>query len=226
MPDTPNMPLPVVILISGRGSNLQAIIDCTLAGKLPVEIRAVVSNRPGATGLQYAETAGIPTEIVDHTEFPDRAGFDRTLQARIDNYRPALVVLAGFMRILTTEFVRHYRGRMINIHPSLLPDFPGLDTHRRALEAGASVHGASVHFVTADTDGGPVIVQARVPVEQDDTPDSLATRVLAQEHHLFPLAILWIAQGRVRMDEHGRISLDGETLSTPADMASIGELPC
>ena len=218
--------LSVVVLISGRGSNLQAIIDCVEGGRLPVEIRAVISNRPAAAGLQIAAAAGIPTEVIDHTQFSDRASFDRQLQDCIDAYRPALVVLAGFMRILTPAFVEHYRGRMLNIHPSLLPDFPGLDTHRRALAAGASEHGASVHFVTAATDGGPVIVQARVPIRPDDTPDSLAARVLKQEHHLFPLAILWYAQGRACEDDNGAALLDGTPLTAPVDMATVADLPC
>lgn len=226
MPDTTNAPLPVVVLISGRGSNLQSIIDCTRTGKLPIEIRAVISNRPAAAGLQHATAAGIPTAVVDHTKFTERADFDLALQSCIDAYQPALVVLAGFMRILTPGFVRHYRGRMLNIHPSLLPDFPGLNTHRRVLEAGAGEHGASVHFVTADTDGGPVIAQARVTIEDDDTPDSLAARVLAQEHHLFPLAILWYAQGRISMDVEGQARFDGEVLLKPRDMAGEITLPC
>jgi phosphoribosylglycinamide formyltransferase-1 len=226
MPDTVNAPLPVVVLISGRGSNLQAIIDCTRAGKLPIEVRAVISNRPAATGLQHATAAGIPTEVIDHKNYPDRADFDRALQACIDSYQPALVVLAGFMRILTPDFVRHYRGRMLNVHPSLLPDFPGLDTHRRVLAAGAREHGASVHFVTPETDGGPVIAQARVPVLHGDTPDSLAARVLEQEHRLFPLAILWYTEGRIRMDNDDRIRFDGEMLSAPMDIARVNVLPC
>jgi phosphoribosylglycinamide formyltransferase-1 len=226
MPETANEPLPVVVLISGRGSNLQAIMNCAQAGQLPIDIRAVISNRPGAAGLQIAAAAGIRTEVIDHTEFTDRAAFDHALQARIDFYKPALVILAGFMRILTTEFVQQYRGRMLNIHPSLLPAYPGLDTHRRALQDSASEHGASVHFVTAETDGGPVITQARVRVAADDTAERLAARVLTQEHRLYPLAILWFAQGRLEMDADGRVRLDGETLSTPVDIANVDTLPC
>lgn len=218
--------LPVVVLISGRGSNLQAIIECMQAGRLPIEIRAVISNRPGAPGLQVAAGAGIPTEVIDHTAFNNRDAFEQTLMAGIDRYAPGLVVLAGFMRVLTAGFVHHYRGRMLNIHPSLLPAFPGLDTHRRALEAGVEEHGASVHFVTPDIDGGPVIVQTRVPVEAHDTVESLTARVLAQEHHLFPLAILWFAQGRIRMDEDEHALFDNVRLAAPRDTAGVDDLPC
>lgn len=226
MADPTPAKLPVVVLISGRGSNLHAIIDCVNTGKLPIEIRAVISNRPAAAGLRHASATGIPTEILDHTTYTDRAHFDRALQAAIDRHAPGLVVLAGFMRILTADFVNHYRGRMLNIHPSLLPQFPGLDTHRRAIESGCTEHGASVHFVTADTDGGPVILQTRVPVMPDDTADSLAARVLEQEHHLFPLAILWFAQGRIHMDERARAVLDEIPLESPREMHSAGEAPC
>jgi phosphoribosylglycinamide formyltransferase-1 len=192
-------PLPVVILISGTGTNLQAIIDSVERDALPIEIRAVISNRPRAAGLQRATRAGIPTNVVDHNRYSDRHSFDRALRETIDAYQPELVVLAGFMRILTPEFVAHYAGRMINIHPALLPAYPGLNTHERALAAGEREHGASVHFVTGEVDGGPVIVQARVPVLPDDTPETLAARVLQQEHIIFPLAIRWFAQGRVEM---------------------------
>ena len=226
MSEATRAPLGVVMLISGRGSNLQAIIQCVQAGRLPIEIRAVISNRPAVAGLQLAAAAGIPTEVIDHTRFTERAAFDQQLQTCIDGYQPDLVVLAGFMRILTAAFVEHYRGRMLNIHPSLLPAFPGLDTHRRALDAGVTEHGASVHFVTAATDGGPVIAQARVPVRADDTPDSLAARVLEREHHLFPLVILWYAQGRVREDHQGAALLDGAPLPAPVDLANVPELPC
>jgi len=208
-------PLPIVILISGRGSNLQAIIDRTAAGELPVEIRAVISNRPSAAGLQLAGKAGLETRVIDHTGYADRETFDEALQACIDSYQPALVVLAGFMRILTPGFVEHYRGRMLNIHPSLLPDFPGLNTHQRALDAGHREVGASVHFVTEDTDGGPVLMQARVAVREDDTADSLAARVLEQEHCMYPLAIRWFAEQRLRLDSTGQAVLDGERLTEP-----------
>ncbi len=204
-------PLPVVILISGGGSNLQAIIDATRAGRLPIEIRAVISNRPDAGGLARAERAGIPTHVLDHTRFEGREAFDRALAELIDHFQPALVVLAGFMRILTPEFVEHYRGRMLNIHPSLLPDFQGLDTHRRALEAGAREHGASVHFVTPELDGGPVVVRAVVPVLEDDTPERLAARVLEQEHRIYPEAIGLFAQGRLKLEGDTAL-LDGEPI--------------
>ncbi|MGD8515059.1 MAG: phosphoribosylglycinamide formyltransferase [Granulosicoccaceae bacterium] len=204
-------PLPVVILISGSGTNLQAIIDAWQADELPVEIRAVISNRPGVQGLQRAMQAGIETVVVDHTQFEGRAAFDQALQQTIDSYAPQLVILAGFMRILTHDFVEHYAGRMLNIHPALLPDFPGLNTHERALQAGVEEHGASVHFVTTEVDGGPIIIQGRVPVEQGDTPDSLAARVLQQEHRIYPEAIRLYAEGRIRM-HNNQVLLDGKAL--------------
>ena len=156
-------PLPIVVLISGNGTNLQAIIDAVKNGQLPAEIRAVISNRPQAFGLERARRAGIPIEVVDHTLYSDRNAFDSALQTAIDRYNPALVVLAGFMRILTSQLVQHYHGRMLNVHPSLLPEFRGLDTHRRALAACVKEHGASIHFVTDELDGGPVIIQKKVP---------------------------------------------------------------
>ena len=200
----------VVVLISGRGSNLQSIIDKTQAGVLPIRIRAVVSNRADAYGLVRAREAGIPTRVLDHRKFHSRDQFDQALMALIDEYSPQLVVLAGFMRVLGSGFVEHYAGRLMNIHPSLLPEFPGLHTHERALEAGVDRHGVSVHFVTADLDGGPIIVQAAVPVLRNDTPDTLAERVLKEEHRVFPLAIRWFAEGRLQLRE-GRVLLDGET---------------
>jgi len=172
----------------------------------------VISNRPLAGGLQQAKLAGLETRVIDHTGYTDREAFDEALQACIDSYQPALVVLAGFMRILTPGFVDHYRGRMLNIHPSLLPDLPGLNTHQRALDAGHSEHGASVHFVTEATDGGPVLLQARVAIHKDDSADSLAARVLQQEHRLYPQAIRWFAEGRIFLDENGHIQLDGSLL--------------
>ena len=219
-------PLPVVILVSGRGSNLQAIIECTRSGKLPIDIRAVISNRPLCGGLKIAADANINREVVDHTEYATRTEFDQVLQQQIDRHEPALVILAGFMRILTPGFVQHYLGRMLNIHPSLLPDFPGLHTHQRAIDAGHTEHGASVHFVTEDTDGGPVFLQARVAVETNDTAEKLATRVLAQEHRLYPLAINWFAQNRIFLDNSGRIKLDGEVLSSPRELTTESELQC
>lgn len=208
-------PLPVVILISGRGSNLQAIVNAVANDRLPVEIRAVISNRPDAGGLQLAAQSGITTTVIDHSLYPDRAAFDAALQECIEGFQPALVVLAGFMRILTAGFVHHYQGRMLNIHPSLLPDFPGLHTHQRALEAGCKQHGASIHFVTEAVDGGPVVLQARVSVQQHDTVTTLAARVLEQEHRLYPLAIRWFAEQRLRLDNTGHAVLDDKVLTEP-----------
>ncbi|MCQ9374227.1 phosphoribosylglycinamide formyltransferase [Methyloversatilis sp. XJ19-13] len=195
----------VVILISGRGSNMRSIVD---AG-LPADIRAVISNRPDAAGLAYARDRGIATEVVDHTAYADRAAFDAALAACIDRHAPALVVLAGFMRILTPGFVEHYRGRMINIHPSLLPAFTGLHTHRRAIEAGCRVAGVTVHFVTGELDGGPIIAQAAVPVLAGDTETTLAARVLVQEHLLYPQVVRWFVDGRLALRD-GRAVLRGD----------------
>lgn len=204
MADTATEKLPVVVLISGRGSNLHAIIDCVASGKLPIEIRAVISNRPDAAGLQYASAAGIATEILDHTTYTDRARFDQALQAAIDRHAPALVVLAGFMRILTDDFVARYAGRLMNIHPSLLPAFPGLQTHRHALAAGVRIHGCTVHFVTPALDGGPIIVQAAVPVQPGDSEETLAARVLREEHRIYPQAIRWFCEGRLALAANGK----------------------
>lgn len=185
--------LPVVVLISGSGSNLQAIIDTDL----PITIRAVISNRADAYGLTRAEQAGIPTAVLDHKAYPDRESYDAALQELIDSYQPGLLVLAGFMRILGDGFVRHYEGRMINIHPSLLPRYRGLDTHARAIEAGDAEAGCSVHFVTPELDSGPIIIQARVPILEGDTPETLAARVLEQEHRIYPEAIRKFAEGEI-----------------------------
>lgn len=200
--------IPVVALISGRGSNLQAIIDASKEN-LPIIIRAAISNRYGAYGLERAARAGIKTETLRQDEFTTRESFDRALIARIDAYQPELVILAGFMRILSEEFVAHYRGRLLNIHPSLLPLLPGLDTHQRALDAGMSEHGATIHFVTEEVDAGPIVVQARVPILPDDTADGLAARVLEQEHRIYPQAIRWFAEGRLQL-EGSRALLDGK----------------
>ena len=221
-----NDPLPIVILISGRGSNLQAIIDKTRSGELPVEIRAVISNRPDAAGLQHASQANFETQLIDHTDYADREAFDQALQACIDSYQPGLFILAGFMRILTPGFVHHYRGRMLNIHPSLLPEFPGLDTHQRAIDAGKREHGASVHFVTDDLDGGPVIMQARVAVLKEDNAASLAARVLEQEHRLYPEVITRFANGRIFLDNSGRILMDGKPLDQPVIFPTEATAPC
>lgn len=198
----------IVILISGRGSNMQAILEAARAGDFPAEIRAVVSNAPEAAGLERARVAGVATEVVNHRDYRDRAEFERALMQAIDAHAPDLVALAGFMRILGPEFIDHYAGRLINIHPSLLPKFPGLDTHERALESGGKVHGASVHFVTREVDSGPIIVQAAVPVRPDDTPETLAARVLEEEHRIYPQAIRWFAEKRLSIRD-GRVLLDG-----------------
>lgn len=185
----------IVILISGRGSNMQAIV----AAKLPLHIAAVISNEASAEGLEYARTQGIATAVVDHRAHATREAFDQALMACIESYTPDLVVLAGFMRILSSDFVHHYAGRLINIHPSLLPAFPGLGTHRRALEAGVKIHGCTVHFVTPVVDHGPIVAQAAVAVRSDDTTQSLAARVLQQEHVLYPQALRWFAEERLHL---------------------------
>ena len=206
----------VVVLISGSGSNLQALIDSIQASadasaSSPARICAVISNRADAYGLQRAQQAGIATQVLDHKQFDGREAFDAALAQAIDSYEPQLVILAGFMRILSAGFVRHYAGRLLNIHPSLLPKYKGLHTHQRALEAGDSEHGCSVHFVTEELDGGPLVIQAVIPVHPDDSPSSLAQRVHEQEHLIYPLAMRWFAEGRLRLDEQGAM-LDGQTL--------------
>lgn len=186
------MSLPIVVLISGNGSNLQAIIDAQGQG-LDVNICAVISNRPDAFGLGRAKQAGIPAHLIDHTQFSNRAAFETELRAKIDAYQPRLVVLAGFMRRLTPSFVQHYARRMINIHPSLLPKYPGLNTHQRILAAGDTLHGITIHYVTAEVDAGPVICQASLWVQPEDTADSLAQRIHALEHRLYPQVLSWFA---------------------------------
>lgn len=208
MPDTCD----VVVLLSGTGSNLQALIDSDDVKASPASIRAVISNRADAYGLQRAKDAGIDTRVLDHKAFEGREAFDAALIEVIDEFKPQLVVLAGFMRILSADFVRHYQGRLLNIHPSLLPKYKGLHTHQRALEAGDGEHGCSVHFVTEELDGGPLVVQAVIPVESDDSPHSLAQRVHAQEHRIYPLAVRWFAEGRLSLDEQGAL-LDGQLLA-------------
>lgn len=208
----PSKTCDVVVLLSGTGSNLQALIDSVRTGDSPVRIGAVISNRADAYGLQRARDAGIDTAVLDHKAFDGREAFDTALVELIDGYQPQLVVLAGFMRILSAGFVRHYHGRLLNIHPSLLPKYKGLHTHQRALEAGDGEHGCSVHFVTEELDGGPLVVQAVIPVELDDTPQSLAQRVHRQEHQIYPLAVRWFAEGRLRLGEHGAL-LDGQPLA-------------
>ena len=202
----------VVVLLSGTGSNLQALIDSTRTGDSPVRIAAVISNRSDAFGLQRARDAGIDTRSLDHKAFDGREAFDRALIELIDAFEPKLVVLAGFMRILSADFVRHYEGRLLNIHPSLLPKYKGMHTHQRALDAGDSEHGCSVHFVTEELDGGPLVVQAVVPVESDDSAQTLAQRVHTQEHRIYPLAVRWFAEGRLILGKQGAL-LDGQLLA-------------
>ncbi len=192
----------IVILISGRGSNMEAIVRAAQNEAWPAQISAVISNRPDAAGLDFARSHGIPVASLDHRQFPNRAAFDAELVKLIDGYKPDLVVLAGFMRILTGEFVNHYEGRLLNIHPSLLPLFPGLATHEQALEAGVKEHGATVHFVTEALDHGPMVIQASVPVYPDDTADTLAHRVLKQEHIIYPRAVRWFIDNRISIDQN------------------------
>ncbi|MGB1254394.1 MAG: phosphoribosylglycinamide formyltransferase [Thiolinea sp.] len=204
----------IVVLVSGSGSNLQALIDACTEGQIDGEINAVISNKPGVYGLQRAEKHGITTQALEHQHFNSREDFDKNLINVIDRYNPDLVVLAGFMRILSAGFVNHYDGRLLNIHPSLLPAYKGLNTHQRALDGEAKYHGASVHFVSAGLDDGPVIMQARVPVKADDDASSLATRVLAKEHIIYPQVVEWFCAGRLKLKDH-RIWLDNQLLQTP-----------
>lgn len=205
----------VVALISGRGSNLQSILDAAAKGNLAAaEIRAVISNCPHVHGLERARRAGVPAITLNHKDFTNRTDFETALTTCIDEFSPHLLVLAGFMRILQPAFVTHYQGKMLNIHPSLLPKYRGLHTHERVLAAGEPEHGASVHFVTPDLDAGPVIVQARVPVFPNDDPISLADRVLAQEHRIYPLAVRWFAEKRITL-VGDRVVFDGQPLSNP-----------
>jgi phosphoribosylglycinamide formyltransferase-1 len=196
----------IVILISGRGSNMQAILEADL----PVRVAAVISNEPEAAGLGIAAGFGVPTRVISHRDYDGRAAFDTALAAKIDEFEPDLVVLAGFMRILTPNFVHYYSGRLINIHPSLLPAFPGLNTHAAALEQGVKIHGCTVHFVTDKVDSGPIVIQAAVPVLAGDTPETLAARVLEQEHRIYPRAIRWFAEDRLSITADGKVRLAGE----------------
>lgn len=189
----------VVVLISGSGSNLQALIDAQEAQALPIKICAVISNKDGVKGLERAHEHKIPSFVVDHRAFASREDFDTRMQEIIDAHGPDLVVLAGFMRILTPEFTEHYRGKMLNIHPSLLPKYQGLHTHQRAIDANEKEHGVSVHFVTAELDGGPVVIQAKVSIDNDDNAVSLAKKIQEKEHIIYPLAVLWFAEGRLVM---------------------------
>lgn len=202
----------LVILISGSGSNLQAFINQCQTGQLKAEIAAVIANKADAYGLERAKQAGIKTEVIDHKQFASREAFDVALAAAVEAYQPDAVILAGFMRILTASFVTRFLGRLLNIHPSLLPKYPGLNTHQRALDAKDSIAGASVHFVTAELDGGPVIIQASVPINANDTAKTLAQRVLEQEHRIYPLATQWLLEGRLQLHEDGAY-LDNKKLA-------------
>jgi phosphoribosylglycinamide formyltransferase-1 len=214
MTNAAQSPLDIVVLVSGRGSNLRAIAACADAGELPVRIAAVISDRAAAGALEWARARGIATHVLDPAAFADRASYGRALGELVERQSPGLVVLAGFMRILSDEFVMRFAGRMLNIHPSLLPKYPGLHTHRRALAAGDREHGASVHFVTPELDGGPVVIQAKVPVLPGDDEDSLAARVLAEEHVIYPQCVGWFAAGRLACRE-GAIWLDGRLQHEP-----------
>lgn len=216
--------LPIVALISGRGSNLRVIAGQAGSGRLPVEIRAVVSDREDAPGVAWARGAGLPCAILSPKPYANRVEYDAALGSLVAGHDPGLVVLAGFMRILGPAFVDRYAGRMLNIHPSLLPKYRGLHTHRRALEAGDREHGASVHFVTRELDGGPVVLQARVPVRDGDDEASLAARVLEQEHRIYPRTIEWFATGRLALRE-GLAWLDGQPLASPLVVDATHELP-
>jgi len=196
----------IVILISGRGSNMQVLLDA----ELPAEVAAVISNEPAAAGLEIARAHAITTAVIDHRQFPDRAAFDRVLAETVARYDPHLVVLAGFMRVLTAAFLTRFAGRIINIHPSLLPAFPGTDTHRRAIACGVRIHGCTVHFVTPELDSGPIIIQAAVPVLPADTPDTLSARVLEQEHRILPQAVRWFLEDRLRIQGE-RVLLSGDS---------------
>ena len=195
----------ILILISGRGSNLQAIVQRCADEAWPASVVAVVSNRPDAEGLDFAAQHGIATAVLDHRQFADRQTFDAELARLVDSFAPDLVVLAGFMRILTDGFVVHYAGRLLNIHPSLLPAFTGLHTHRRAIEAGCKVSGSTVHFVTPELDHGPIVLQATVPVLADDTPACLSARVLAVEHQIYPMAVRWFVEGDLEVTGDGAV---------------------
>lgn len=201
----------IVVLVSGNGSNLQAIIDACAQQKLPANVSAVISNKADAYGLQRAKNANIPAVFLDHSTFASREDYDRQLLAEISTFSPDLIVLAGFMRILSPDFVAHFEGKMLNIHPSLLPKYKGLHTHQRAIDAGDTEHGVSVHFVTAALDDGPVILQSKVPVFAEQDPEELAQRVQVQERQMYPLVIKWFCQGRLLM-KNNKAFLDGNEL--------------
>ncbi|HEY0335799.1 MAG TPA: phosphoribosylglycinamide formyltransferase [Burkholderiales bacterium] len=198
-------PKRVVVVISGRGSNMEALLE----SRLPATIASVISNVPDVHGLAIARSHGISTAVINHRSYADRSEFDSALGREIDRHAPDLIVLAGFRRVLTDAFVGRYRGRMLNIHPSLLPAFPGLHTHRRALEAGVRIHGCTVHFVTGTLDDGPIVAQAAVPVIAGDTEEQLAARVLRAEHLIYPQAVRWFCEGRLRLTEENTVLIDG-----------------
>lgn len=204
----------IVVLVSGSGSNLQALINACATGEIQGSIVAVISNRPEVYGLERARLAGLETQTLDHKNFADRASFDQALMELIDSFQPDLIVLAGFMRILTEDFIQHYAGWMLNIHPSLLPAYKGLHTHQRALDDQAQVHGASVHFVTAELDAGAVILQAEVPVLRDDTAETLAARVLVEEHKIYSQVVAWFCAERLAF-KNGYAWLDDQCLLEP-----------
>jgi phosphoribosylglycinamide formyltransferase-1 len=201
----------IVILISGRGSNMEAIVEACASEQWPAQVAAVVSNKADASGLQFAASRGIATACVNHKDYPSREAFDAELARVIDTFQPDVVVLAGFMRILTSGFVQHYVGRMLNIHPSLLPAFTGLHTHQRAIDAGCKLAGSTVHFVTPELDHGPIVIQAAVPVRADDTEASLSARVLKQEHQIFPRAVRWLVEGTLVVQGNRVITANGES---------------
>lgn len=202
-----------VVLISGNGSNLQALIDACADGRIQGQLVGVISNKAEAFGLQRAQDAGIPTQVLANADFASREDYDAALITALESWQPDLLVMAGFMRILTPAFVQHFAGRMLNIHPSLLPKYQGIKTHQRAMAAGDDVHGATVHFVTEELDGGPVVLQAKVPIFSDDSVEDLAARVLTQEHQIYPLVVNWYCQRRLQMRD-GRTWLDGRCLPT------------
>lgn len=201
----------IVVLVSGSGSNLQAIIDACATKHINGNIVAVISNKPDVYALKRAKNSHIPTHVINHKEYLSREAFDQVVAKQIDVYQPDLIVLAGYMRILTPEFVKHYAGKMLNIHPSLLPKYPGLHTHKRAIEAGDQEHGTTVHFVTEELDGGPIILQAKVPIFADDTEQDVIDRVLVQEHQIYPLVIKWFCDNRLSMQQ-GKAYLDNKEI--------------
>lgn len=213
-PDAAGARLPIAILISGRGTNMRVIAERAAAGSLPVDVRVVITDQPAAEGLRTAAAMNIATRVLAPRDFPDRASYDQALLLLLAEYGPKLIVLAGFMRILTPHFIGAYAGRILNVHPSLLPSYRGLHTHRRVLESGEKLHGVSIHFVTEELDGGPVIVQTEVPVQPEDSEMTLSARVQRSEHRIYPQAIDWFARGRLLLKD-GRAWLDGKPLAAP-----------